>query len=403
MELIGIWPPLPIIVRNGDYFPLPEDYDFDAAIVHRDRVCEIKLDITSSQLQRLASAMLEQFPALIHLRLDLDLLSSRPTLALPDGFLGGSAPRLKYLWLRSIPFPALPKLLLSATDLIQLSLVDLPHSGYISPEGIVAALAVLVNLESLTIEFASPLSFPGAGSRRSLPPARTVLPALMSLKFQGVSDYLEDLVARIDAPLLEFTWITFFHQLIFDIPLLGEFMRRTTSFKAPDEAHLNLDDSGVLVRFLPRTGAFGEGSMLRISCRVLEWQLSSLVQLITSFFPSIYTVEQLYIGTIHMLPSQWQDDIENVQWLEIFHPFTSVKAFYVSKEFVQCIAPALKEVAGGRVTDVLPGLKSLFLEGLQSSGSVQEAVEKFVRARQLSGHPVAVSHWNKTQALLRQF
>ena len=362
MELIDIWPPLPIIIRNGDYFPLPEDYDFDAAIVHRDRVCEIKLDITSSQLQRLASAMQEQFPALFHLRLDLDLLSSRSSPAVPDGFLGGSAPRLKYLWLRSIPFPALPKLLLSATELIQLSLVDLPHTGYISPEGIVTALAVLTNLESLTIEFASPLSYPSRGSRRSLPPTCTVLPSLTSFKFQGVSEYLEEFVSRIDAPVLDFTWITFFHQLIFDIPLLGEFMKRTTRFKAPNEAHLNFDDSGVLVKFLPRTGAFGEGSMLRILCRDLEWQLSSLVQLITSFFPSIYTVEQLYIGTIHILPSQWQDEIENVQWLEVFHPFTSVKHFYVSKEFVQCVAPALKEVVGERVTDVLPALESLFFE-----------------------------------------
>jgi hypothetical protein len=49
---------------------MPEDYDFDAAIVHHNRVCEINLlHLTSSQLQRLASAMQEQFPALIHLML----------------------------------------------------------------------------------------------------------------------------------------------------------------------------------------------------------------------------------------------------------------------------------------------------------------------------------------------
>ena len=54
-----------------DDWPMPEDYDFDAAIVHPNRVCEIDLHhLTSSQLQRLVSAMQEPFPALIHLRLD---------------------------------------------------------------------------------------------------------------------------------------------------------------------------------------------------------------------------------------------------------------------------------------------------------------------------------------------
>ena len=85
-------------------------------------------------------------------------------------------------------------------------------------------------------------------------------------------------MARIDAPLLDSVNITLLYEETFNVSQLGEFMRRTASFKTPDEAHLNFDDSGVLVKFLPRAGAFGEGSMLRISCRVLEWQLSSLVQ-----------------------------------------------------------------------------------------------------------------------------
>ena len=108
-------------------------------------------------------------------------------------------------------------------------------------------------------------------------------------------------------------------------------------------------------------------------------------------------VEHLYIYGPRYLPSQWQDDIENMQWLEIFHPFTAVKNLYVSKEFAQCIAPALQELVGERVTEVLPALESLFLEELQPSGPVQEAIGQFVAARQLLGHPVAVSHWNRTK------
>lgn len=51
-------------------------------------------------------------------------------LQLTASFLGGSAPpRLRELW---IPFPGLPNLLSSATDLVALHLLNIPHFGYIS-------------------------------------------------------------------------------------------------------------------------------------------------------------------------------------------------------------------------------------------------------------------------------
>ena len=342
MELTRIWPSLPIIIRNVVDFPMPEDYDFDAAIVHHSRVCEINLlRLNRSQFPRLALAMSEQFPSLAHLMLGyLDL--GCPPAALSDEFLGGSAPALESLRLHSVPFPALPKLLLSATDLVNLSLVAIPHHGYISPEAMVAGLAASVNLKSLTIEFKSPQSRPDHSSRHPPPLTRTVLPALTWLNFEGVSEYLEDLVARIDAPLLESTWITFFNQLILDIPQLGHFMRRTSRIQAFNEAHVDFDYYGVQVESLPPTRTLDEKSRLRISCRELDWQLSSLAQVFTSFLPSIHMVEQLYIYGSQYLPSLWQDgDIENMQWLEFFHPFVAVKTLYASKEFAQCIAPAL--------------------------------------------------------------
>ena len=91
VELTGIWPPVPIIIKDIAIWRKPKHYDFDAAIVHPSRVCELYLTgLSSFQLERLVSATQEQFPALIHLVLgsrDGDLVST-----LPDGFLGGSAP-----------------------------------------------------------------------------------------------------------------------------------------------------------------------------------------------------------------------------------------------------------------------------------------------------------------------
>ena len=394
-ELTSIWPPLPIIITNTfePYNAMPEDFDFDTAIVHPDRLREIRLfDLTRLHLQGLASAtrMQEQFPALIHLSLHC---ADHSAVALPDGFLGVSAPRLQSLVLSSIPFPALPKLLLSATDLVHLILYKIPHSGYFSPETIVTRLAVMPNLDYLTISFQSPLSRPHRENRRPPPPIHTVLPALTRIEFKGASEYLEDFVSRIDTPLLDSIDITFFHQLIFDIPQLAPFMGRSTRFQELKEAHVRFDYNGIHVETHPPRRPFSKRLGLGISCKALDWQLSSLAQVITSFYPSIYMVEHLYIYKPEDLRSGWQVDFENIQWLEIFHPFTAVKNLYLPEKFLPSIAAALQELVGGRTTEVLPIMQNIFLERLQPSKPIEEGIQKFVAARQLVSQPITISRW----------
>jgi hypothetical protein len=391
VELTGIWPSLPIIISNAFGGTFPGDFDFDAAIVHPNRVREINLSLSSLQLQRLVPAMQEQFPALIHL-----LLFSTPrdvSPALPDGFLGGSAPRLQSLWLGYIPFPALPKFLLSATDLVYLGLLKIPHSGYISPEAIVTCLAGMASLKSLLIDFLSPLSRPDRKRRRPPPPIRTVLPALTHFQFEGVSEYLEDFMARIDAPLLDSIRIAFFSQLIFEVPQLAQFTRRTTGIQALNKMYMNFRIFGVDVGSSPPLDSDGM-SRLRILCKESDWQLSSLAQVLTPFFPSTHTLEHLYMYETFS-PPQWRDDIENEQWLEFFAPFTVVKNLYLSKSVAPPFARALQGLVGSGMTEVLPTLQNIFLEGQQPSGPLLEGIGKFVAARQLSDHPITVSLWER--------
>jgi len=103
-------------------------------------------------------------------------------------------------------------------------------------------------------------------------------------------------------------------------------------------------------------------------------------------------VERLYIrsGFPHR---HWEDYTENVQWQEVLRPFTSVKGLYISQEFALSIAPALQELVGASGTEVLPALQTLFFMESLPPGPVKEAIEQFAVARQLSGHPVAVSRW----------
>ena len=400
--LTGVWPSLPIVITNVIDVSMPKDYSFQAVTVHRNRVCEMKLVRLSSQLvKRVILVMQEHFPELIHFFLGIDrfftYISREAAPILPDGFLGGSAARLQSLRLRHTAFPTLPKLLLSAMDLVHLDLKYIPHSGYFSPQAIVTGLAALANLESLHIGFESPLSRPKRGSRLLPPQTRTVLPSLSRFEFRGVTEYLEDLVAGIDAPSLDSIFMALFHQLIFDIPQLAQFMGRTARFQALDGIHLEFEYSSVHVGYLPPTQFYGEKSGFKISCRKLDWQLSSLAQVITSFFPSIYMVEHLYTYEPSWLHSEWPQDIEDMQWLEVFHPFTSVKNLYVCRELAQSISLALQQLVGERVNEVLPALTTLFLQELQESGPEQKAIGEFIVARQLLGHPVTVSHWDRAR------
>jgi hypothetical protein len=213
----------------------------------------------------------------------------------------------------------------------------------------------------------------------------------------GFIECSEDLMARIDAPLLDLIWITFYDRRISDFPQLAQFMRRTTRLRVLDEVHVGLDPYSIEItssRDATLRSFFNISSGLNISCTHLTWQFSSLARLITSSFPLTHMVDHLYLGP-GLSSSQWLRNVENTEWLEIFRPFTAVKIVYIYKE-LKWIVPALQELIGERVTGILPALESLFLEELPSSGPVQEAIEQLVTARQLLGRHVAVSSWNSS-------
>jgi hypothetical protein len=399
-EKVDIWPALPIVLAQCDDDWQPEwgVVNVAAALEQNNRICQINLwGVPTSLMGEILAAMHKSFPVLT----DLDLGTEDETLATlvdPDLFLGGSAPCLRFLQLAYIPFPGLTKLLFSTTHLTDIRLFNIPHSGYISPATMVLCLSALTRLETLILEFESPESFPVREHRRPPPPTHTLLPALTWLQFYGVSEYLEDLVGRVDTPLLDNLGVSLFHQLIPDTAQLAQFINRTPKLKAYNEAHVIFYYSSVHLT-LPRR--FGKG--LGISCEVEDLQVSSVAHVCTSALSQDFraTIEHLYICDDDVF-SRGRIRVENNHWFELLRSFTSVKSLYLSRVVVPRIAPALQELIGERVADpgVLPALQTLFLEDLNLSGPVQEAIGSFVSGRQFSGHPVAVSQWNKGQVEL---
>ena len=395
-DTVDVWPALPLVIWAYHLNRGSVD-NIVALLEHSDlvhRINQISLwYVSSSHLEDILEAMQVPFPELTHVDLR-HYDRTEPVLPLSDSFLGGSAPRLRFFRLDHIPYPGLPKLLLSATHLTNLYLRDIPHSGYISPEAMVACLSTLTSLDGLSLGFESPLSRPDRESRRLPPPTRIILPVLDRFWFKGVGEYLEDLMACIDAPRLGRLDITFFNDIVFDTPQLTRFISHTPMLEAFDVANFTLWEHTAGVTLSSTYEDFDERLQVNISCRELDWQLSFLEQVCTSSLPPLSTSQDLYVSG-HPWPKDCIDNIDYVQWLELFHSFPAVKNLYLSKELAPCVLPALQDLVGGRTTVVFPTLQNIFLEKLEESGPVQEGIGKFVAARQVTPYPITISRWDR--------
>ena len=394
---LKIWPVLPISVYHSD-FRGKEVNNLIAAIKHNDRVCNIEFRslIDKWQVKKIMSAMLVPFPVLTNLYLTLDEWGTSTVSVLPDLFLGRSAPRLRHLELEGFSFPGLPSLLLSTTGLVSLELRRIPHSWYISPDVMATHLSALTHLELLTLEFEFHRPRSDRETRHSPPPTQTLtIPALTRLGFEGSNEYAEDLVTRIDTPRLDNLVITFFPETLFDISHLSQFISRCVpNFEAPDEARVAFSDEHITTTFsfpAPR-GGYGR-LVLGILCDESAGQLSSLIQICRPLMPTFTMVEQLFLNQYgYCWRQRWKHGIQHSHWLQLLHLFPDAENLYISSEITTYIVPVLKMLVGERTTEVLPALQNLFFhEDEELSGPT--AIDDFIAARELSGHPITVSRW----------
>jgi hypothetical protein len=377
----------------------PEDEEnLVTALHHPDRICEFGLTITGSLGNRLAAEMQQTMSSLETLRL---MVQDKAELVLPDEFLGGYAPLLTVIGMCGVAFPALPKLLLSTGNLVSLDLWNIPRSGYFSPEALVMGISAMTQLKSLTILFDFPTSHFHATNLRTPPSGRTVLPALTNLKFCGVNEYLEDIVARIDTPLLELIDLRFFNRLLFEIPHLSHFVRRTRQLASPTQAKIYSSGSAVSLALIhqpgtPHTTIPIPGQLrLQIKCRQFDWQLSALSQISTQLSPFLSGVGQLDVRAFPPSASG-RDDLDLTRWLELLRLFGGVDKLRVADELVWDIARALQRVISDPDPELFPALRELFLVGnSQEFTAVLETIAPFISAHQLSGQPIVVYNWDR--------
>lgn len=388
-RIIGSWPNLPVVVQfEGCPRAKSLSDNITVALRHPDRVCDIDLVLTSSITGSIVEAIQEPFRALSRIRMTVEDATGPPELV-RNAFLGGFAPRLREIKLDSIafPFPILRQVILSTNNLVELCLSNIPHSGYFSPDDLVATLSSLVQLGSFTVGFHSPASRPPSRMTSS-PPRRTTLPSLIALDFHGASEYFEDFVAQIDFPVLYDVTITFFYQIFFEIP---QFYRLISLFNArtsPDLVLVTTSAAEVMVLWYQNgRRAFGSCT-LKTSCKRLDWQLYFVTEIFSQLPPLPESVDTLIISKVNGMPPG-EEDMNSTQWLEFLQPFAHMRAVRVYEKYVPGVVQAL--VAEDMGPGVLPELNFLSLAGYRKYPSVEKAAEQFVATRNLSGRIVFLS------------
>ena len=387
-ENLSFWPALPIAIdfgynSNAWHGNNAYMHNIMTALEHVDRVCDISLHATGSELEKITTVMQEPFPMLTGLAIR-SLDGNAPVL--PAEFLGGSAPHLQFIHMLGIPFPTLPALLLSTGDLVYLTLFNIPPSDYISPEAFVVGLAALPRLKIFLIGFQS--ATPSPDRMHPPPVTRTILPALTYFGFKGASEYLEDLVSRIDAPQLDEIHISYLNQLVnFQVNQLARFVNRTVGPKLSQSMYAQVNFCRDRVTFDMSRHAnndrYPNHAITGIVCQGVDWQVSHLAQVLSHVSATLSTVPHLELKTY--LYGRQLEGTDDVEWLHLLHQFSTVRTLQVSRELAGHVALALEDLASEAVAQTLPSLDLIYLAGQPAS-----SIESFLAARQLSGLPVTV-------------
>jgi len=182
------------------------------------------------------------------------------------------------------------------------------------------------------------------------------------------------------------------------MPLLRDFICRTKILQAPHRAEISFPSFNAGISLFQQKWNI-DFKVLSIQWYTSDPQLSSLAQACSWLLPPLPSLEHLsiYKYKSEFWSSRSLNEVENTQWMELLHPFIAVKDLALDDAFSLSVASALQELVGEQLTEILPVLQNISLEGFQSSGPVPEGIANFIAARELAGRPVIVHHQGREQ------
>ncbi|KAI9432060.1 hypothetical protein H4582DRAFT_1126248 [Lactarius indigo] len=379
-------PPLPLFVDYWCEDVTIREQDASGiyhALLLSNRVRHIDLHLPPSILHKFLMLMGEPFPILEHLSLSFED-DKITTLTLPKAFL---APNLRHLTLLGICLPKRLRLLSSTASLVTLTLTKIRASSFFRPRLLVARLQSLPGLEELSIGFSIPIPRPSA--ERELLGKQGILVTLLSLKkltFQGVSAYLECLVAQIRTPLLEQLHITLFNQIVFTLPHLSHLIDITEGLKL-HAARVFFERNEASITTANNTLLLNGPFYLRVMCKQLDWQINCVAQICSALMPALSGVEQLMLNLYDEMMPEWQNgEIDGTTWHELLRSFTGVKVLHIGHTLSEELSRALDAGEVGSDPRLLPSLQEIAneFEGEHADG----LFGSFIQCRQVAGSPV---------------
>ena len=212
------------------------------------------------------------------------------------------APRLRHLGLFGFTIPRGSRLLITAMGLVTLCLVMGNPSNYFDQTVLFQWITFMPQLRTLVVLFYFPVPNLDVERQLSRIPllGHITLPNLRHFWFRGVSAYMEAVVRRISAPRLQKLQILFFEQLTFSIPHLVQFMNTTENLRFGD-CRLQFFDELVDVEVYSREETEDETEMYafhtRVHCWHLDWQVSSVSQILNALGQRFSTVEASHSRT----------------------------------------------------------------------------------------------------------
>jgi hypothetical protein len=375
--------PISINYRN----PLEDKDNVIALLKHRNRVRSIFIEVEKRlEYEKVLTAMTEPFPVLTFFGIHVWGHTGLPFLPTCGfKFLGGSSPRLQHVLLSGIPLVDLPIVLLSSRDLVCLEFDSVDADGYTSPE-LVAVLSVLTRLKMLNMGFPLGDALLEEWTRHPDPPIWAVLPALTEFDFYGTGEYLEDLVAQLDAPLLDNVQVELGSLPSFPLPQLSLFIARTENFR-PTHAQVEFGSEEVSIKLDQFDRAHGEYSPHLSLSTPFVW-LRPLDQVFRPVFALFPNVGHLSLRTS---VGDWIPEINSTEWLTSLRIFTSLKVLHFHGILAWQFTRTLEDISGEAVTDMLPSLQSLLLEDDDGDGRwLVESTRQFASLRQFYGRPVTI-------------
>jgi hypothetical protein len=393
VDALNHLPPLPLFIdylhdtRRGVALTKQDELGIYHALRLNDRVCHIDLTLPPHIFHQVLVLMDKHFPILEHLSLSFEYKNSTP-LTLPKGFL---APNLRHLILPGFSPPKRLRFLTSTVSLVKLQLSNIDTSSYFRPKLFVARLLSLPHLETLSIGFSIPIPRPSTENELlGEQGASVTLPSLQTLRFTGVSAYLESLVAQIRVPRLKHLDITLFNQIAFALPHLCHLIDIAENLKLPTAIVDFGHDKVYVTTSYPSVQWFEVPFRLRVKCRQLDWQIDCAAQICHALIPALSSVEQCTLYCDYReIPTELQNGaIDSTTWHELLRPFTGVKELYIVTAFLEELSRALQ------VEEV--GLDPGFLPNLRSISARRDVFTSFIDISRAVGRPVQFrfSEWD---------